>query len=94
MPRRSEGEGAKTREPTPTRVERPRSPLYRGFAKVTFSIRPDQLAGLRTEARRRADLAGSYRSDASAIVREALDAWLKRIPPSTAGTQRGRLRRP
>ncbi len=59
-----------------------RSPLYKGLAKATFSIRPDQLAAIRGEARRRADLAGSYRADASEVVREAIDSWLKgrRLP--------------
>ena len=53
-----------------------RSPLYRGFTKATFSVRPDQLRSLRAEARRRADRAGLFRPDVSEVVREALDKWL------------------
>jgi hypothetical protein len=54
-----------------------RSPLYRGFTKATFSVRPDQLAALRAEARRRADRSGAFRPDVSEIVREAIDRWLR-----------------
>jgi hypothetical protein len=55
-----------------------RSPLYRGYLKATFSIRPDQLRAIRAEARRRADAAGAFRADASEVVREALDNWVRR----------------
>ena len=54
-----------------------RSPLYRGYLKSTFSIRPDQLRAIRAEARRRADAAGMFRADASEVVREALDLWIR-----------------
>jgi hypothetical protein len=53
------------------------SPLYRGFTKATFSLRPEQLEALRAAARQRADRAGLFRPDVSEVVREALDAWLK-----------------
>jgi hypothetical protein len=49
-----------------------------GFVKATFSITPEQLAAVVTEAQRRAQERGVIRADASAVVREALDAWAKR----------------
>ncbi|HET9597030.1 MAG TPA: hypothetical protein VFP65_15690 [Anaeromyxobacteraceae bacterium] len=55
-----------------------RSPLYRGYTKATFSLRPDQIASLRAVARARADSAGEFRPDVSAVVREAIDSWLSR----------------
>ncbi len=47
----------------------------KGYRKVLVSLRPDQVAALGAAAHQRADQAGRLRSDASEIVREALDAW-------------------
>ncbi len=47
-----------------------------GFVKATFSLEPEQLAGVVAEANRRAVERGAMRSDASEVVREALVAWL------------------
>jgi hypothetical protein len=47
-----------------------------GFVKATFSVEPEQLASVVTEAQRRAQERGVIRADASAVVREALDAWI------------------
>ncbi len=47
-----------------------------GLAKTTVYLRPDQLRRLHEEARRRANAAGQLRADASAVLREAVDAWL------------------
>lgn len=49
-----------------------------GFVKATFSLEPGQLAALQLEAMRRAQETGTLRPDASAIVREMLDSWIKR----------------
>jgi hypothetical protein len=57
-----------TREPRGPRNDE-RSPRYKGLAKATFSIRPEQLVAVRGEARRRADAAGMFRADASEVVR-------------------------
>ncbi len=68
------------KEPAP----RKRSPLHKGYIKTIFSMGAGQLEGLRREATRRAardpDVqAGrkSLRPDASALVREAVDQWLR-----------------
>jgi hypothetical protein len=44
--------------------------------KLLFSLRPEQAVALRKEALRRALGAGAVRPDASALVRDAIDAWL------------------
>jgi carbamoylphosphate synthase large subunit len=49
-----------------------------GFVKATFSLDPEQLAGVVAEANRRALARGAMRSDASEVVREAIVAWLGR----------------
>lgn len=49
-----------------------------GFLKTIVSLEPEQLAELRAEALRRAQAQGSIRPDVSALVREALKAWLAR----------------
>lgn len=49
-----------------------------GFVKATFSLEPEQLAGVVAEASRRATERGAMRSDASEVVREAIDEWRKR----------------
>ncbi len=45
-----------------------------GLVKTTVYLRPDQLKRLHDEARRRAAAAGQLRPDASAVLREAVDA--------------------
>jgi hypothetical protein len=52
------------------------SPLWKGLEKATYSLTPEQVRLIRAEALRRASAAGSGRPDASALVREAVDAWL------------------
>jgi hypothetical protein len=52
-----------------------------GLVKATFYVTPEVLAALVTEARKRADERGAVRADASAVAREALEAWLKRRKP-------------
>lgn len=47
-----------------------------GLVQVTVSLDPRHLAALRAEALRRAAASGSGRLDASAVLRELLDAWL------------------
>jgi Arc/MetJ-type ribon-helix-helix transcriptional regulator len=53
-----------------------RSPMFKGYQKVTVSLPPEQATALKQEALRRAFTAGGARPDAGEIVREALDAWL------------------
>ncbi|MGC3998089.1 MAG: hypothetical protein QM767_11600 [Anaeromyxobacter sp.] len=48
-----------------------------GFVKATFSLLPEQLAAVVTEAQDRAQERGVVRADASEVVREALEAWSK-----------------
>ncbi len=47
-----------------------------GLVKTTVYLRPDQLKRLHDEARRRAFAAGQLRPDASAVLRETIDAGL------------------
>jgi hypothetical protein len=47
-----------------------------GFVRALFSIAPEQHEVLKEEAMRRAHVRGSFRPDASELVREALDAWI------------------
>lgn len=49
-------------------------------AMVRLSRR--QLDALRGEAMRRASAAGRAKLDVSALVREAIDAWLQKSPPA------------
>jgi len=49
-----------------------------GHVKVMVSVTPEQLAKLRAEAFRRAAKDQRARPDTSALIREALDAWMKR----------------
>jgi hypothetical protein len=49
-----------------------------GFIKTLFSLRPEHVAEIRAEARRRADETGAFRPDASAVLRGLLDQWMKR----------------
>jgi hypothetical protein len=46
-----------------------------GLVQVVLTLDPQHLALLRTEAIRRAVAAGSGRPDASAVLREILQAW-------------------
>ena len=50
--------------------------LRKGYKKALLRLTEAQLLALRKEAARRAAEAGSIRADMSALVREALDAWL------------------
>lgn len=52
-----------------------------GLMHVTVVIAPDQWEALRREAFKRAAQAGFGRPDASAVLRELLDAWLGRKRP-------------
>lgn len=49
-----------------------------GHMKVLFAITPAQHETLKAEAMRRAQARGTLRPDASELVREALDAWIRR----------------
>lgn len=48
------------------------------FATTTFRIKQDHMKALHAEAQRRAGIRGHNKPDASEIVRELLDAWIKR----------------
>lgn len=62
--------------PRKAETKPPRSPMFKGYQKVTVSLPREQAAALKHEALRRAIAAGGARPDAGEIVREALDAWL------------------
>ncbi len=49
-----------------------------GLIHVTVVLRPDEWEALRREAFRRAAEAGYGRPDASAVLREIVDSWLKK----------------
>jgi hypothetical protein len=59
---------------TPERRVGPKS----GLVRVMFSIAPEQADALQIEAFRRAEARGSFKPDASEVVREALAAWMKK----------------
>ncbi len=61
---------AKGKEP-----RRPGRPAL-GRVKLMVSLEPGQVTALRREALRRASAAVSARPDVSALVREAIVAWL------------------
>ena len=46
----------------------------KGHVRAVIYMKPEMLAGLLTEARRRADAGGKIRADVSAVVVEALKA--------------------
>jgi hypothetical protein len=56
----------------------PSEPPEGDLSVSTVRLRKDQWEALRTEAFRRAQERGSGRPDASEVLREALDAWMKR----------------
>ncbi len=51
-------------------------PPKKPYKLAGFKLHPDQIKALRREARRRADERGKDQSDASELVREAVNAWL------------------
>jgi hypothetical protein len=64
-------------DPMPKGTKRMGRPAE-GRIKVLVSLEPEQLAGLRREAFRRAAAEDRGRPDVSAIVREAVAEWLGR----------------
>ncbi len=50
--------------------------VKKGLKLAAFRMKPEQLAALRKEARRRAEERDSNKPDASELVREAVDLWL------------------
>jgi hypothetical protein len=57
----------------------PANPRAKGLVPATFRFEPEQLDALRREALRRAGERGSGKPDASELVREAVEAWLRRL---------------
>ncbi len=55
-------------------------PTKGGLVQVMFTLSPAQLERLRVEAMRRALARGSGKPDASALLREIIDAWLAKQP--------------
>lgn len=51
-----------------------------GRVKHMVVLDPAHVEALQAEALRRARAAGSLKPDASAVLREVLDAWLRRRP--------------
>lgn len=52
--------------------------MKKGLVKTMFSVEPRQLEALREEATLRMQERKVGRIDASEVLREALDAWMKR----------------
>ncbi len=52
--------------------------MKKDYLKVMFKIAPDQLEALRAEAMRRAKERNRGRIDASEVLREAVDAWMRK----------------
>lgn len=50
----------------------------KGLIKGAWSLAPAHVEALRAEAMKRAAASGAGRLDASEVLREVLDAWLKR----------------
>jgi hypothetical protein len=61
-----------------TAPEKPMNPRAKGFKLVGIRLAPAHIAALKREALRRANDRGVLRLDISELVREALDAWLRR----------------
>jgi hypothetical protein len=77
MPPPRRGLGVLQIEAMATKKRRPGRPAE-GRERFIVSFDPKQLVELRREAFRRATAAGSARPDVSAVVREAVAAWLER----------------
>jgi hypothetical protein len=71
------GFGAVAKAPK-TLPRRPPGRPAAGRTKVLVSLEPAQLTALRQEAQRRSGAADGRRVDVSALVREALAAWIGR----------------
>lgn len=56
----------------------PKNPRGKGLEKAMFRLEARQLQAIRHEALRRAAERGSMKPDGSEIVREAVEAWLKK----------------
>lgn len=59
-------------------VTKPPNPRAKGLKPVMVRLEPKQIVALKAEALRRATERGSMKPDASELIREALDAWMKR----------------
>ncbi len=55
---------------------KPVNPRKKGLKPAVYRMRPEQIESLQTLAKKRADERGSFKPDASELVREAVDAWL------------------
>lgn len=52
--------------------------MKRGLVRTIFSVTPGQLEALRAEATRRMVERGRGRIDAGEVLREALEAWMRK----------------
>jgi hypothetical protein len=52
--------------------------MKKGLVKQIFSVEPRQLEALRAEATRRMVERSRGRPDASEVLREAVDAWMRK----------------
>lgn len=55
---------------------KPVNPRKKGLKAATYRMEPGQIDALQREALKRAQERGSFKADASEIVREAVDAWI------------------
>jgi hypothetical protein len=71
--KKTTAEAAPTKGTTP----RKRGPAPKGYLLLACRVTPVQATALRAEAWKRAKERGRSIADASEVVREALDAWMK-----------------
>jgi hypothetical protein len=55
--------------------------MSRGLTRTVVAFKPQQLEALRAEARRRMRARKVRKIDAGEVIREAVDAWMKRRRP-------------
>lgn len=65
-------------KPQPSAAPTPGGRRKKGLEKVLVRLEPRQAQALRAEAFRRAQERGKGQPDASEVLREALDEWLRR----------------
>ncbi len=57
---------------------KPVNPRKKGLKAVTYRMEPAQIDALQREALKRAQERGSFKPDASELVREGVAEWLRR----------------
>ena len=70
---KKEATAAESKGTTP----RKRGPVPKGYEKLMCRVTPGQAKAVREEAWKRAKARGKIMVDASEVVREAIDVWVK-----------------